>query len=61
MENDMTTMTAGSLVAHPMTSYKDVTLQDLSPVTVPLSLFPSHHVNLKYNHHILCVQSITSY
>lgn len=56
MENDMTTMTAGPLVAHPMTSYKDVTLQ-----TCPLSLFPCHHVNLKYNHHILCVQSITSY
>jgi type 1 glutamine amidotransferase len=37
MENDMTTMTAGPLVAHPMTSYKDVTLQISSPVTVPLS------------------------
>lgn len=37
MENDMTTMTARSLMAHPMTSYKDVTLQNLSPVTVPLS------------------------
>lgn len=37
MENDITTMAAEPVVAHPMTSYKDVTLQNLSPVTVPLS------------------------
>ena len=37
MENDMTTMAVEPAVTHPMTSYKDVTLQNLSPVTVPLS------------------------
>ena len=55
MENDITTVAAAPEVAQPMTSNKDVTR------ICSLPLFPCHHVNLKHNHHILCVQSITSY